>query len=77
MRGAWARFARDPWSPTGPLEGWGVVGEGTVDIGGDISGVNGSKVIVFGADGKAGVEFRRDATGKCGIWRDFIWQKHL
>jgi hypothetical protein len=77
MRGAWARFARDPWSQTGPMEGWNIAGEGTVDIGGTTSGVNGSSVMVFGVDGKAGVQFGKDVTGKCGVWREFIWGKHL
>ena len=77
MRGAWAQFARDPWAAEAPMEGWGVVGQGTVDIGGDTSGVNGSKVMVFGSDGAAGVAFGKDVTGKCGVWRDFIWKKHF
>ncbi|KAF1949000.1 alpha/beta-hydrolase [Byssothecium circinans] len=63
MRRAWANFARDPW--TAPIEGWGV------------SGANGSWVMNFGTDGKAGVGFGVDRTGKCDVWKDFIWGKHF
>jgi hypothetical protein len=77
MRSTWARFARDPWAKTGPLEGWGVAGEGAVDVNGTATGVKGQKVMVFGADGKAGLQFGKDRTGKCGVWLDFITKKHL
>ncbi|KAF2635669.1 alpha/beta-hydrolase [Massarina eburnea CBS 473.64] len=63
MRGAWARFARDPWRA--PMEGWGV------------SGVNGSRVMVFGRDGGSAVQGGWDREGLCGVWKDYVWGKHL
>lgn len=62
MRRAWARFARNPWTP--PIRGW------------EVSGTNGSLVMDFGSDGGSGVDLRRDTTGKCEVWKDFIWKKH-
>jgi carboxylesterase type B len=63
MRGAWARFARDPASA--PMEGW------------EPSGAGGAMVMTFGTDGGDGVEFVNDRTGKCDAWKEFIWRKHF
>ncbi|KAF2679517.1 alpha/beta-hydrolase [Lentithecium fluviatile CBS 122367] len=66
MLGAWARFAKEPWAKDGPLRGWETIEEG-----------EGGKAMVFGSDGAAGLKYERDRTGKCEVWKDFIWGKHL
>ncbi|CAI6333029.1 unnamed protein product [Periconia digitata] len=62
MRKAWARFAKDPWEA--PIPGWKVAGR------------NGSFVMDFGTNGGSSIGVRRDETGKCWVWKDFIWKKH-
>ncbi len=63
MRGAWARFAKDPWSP--PLEEWKTVGSQEEDV------------MSFGTDGGGEWGMVKDTVGKCEAWRDYIEDTHL